>query len=75
MSNDEIEGVSLAEYEYAWKYWDSLELGDEEPDETGFDPERIRRIKWTLDTIWKDYLDRIRNPDKKTPKHPTRRTE
>lgn len=54
MSADDLGGLSLAEWEYAHRYRDFLELAEIEPDATGFDPLRIRIIRRILDSRWRD---------------------
>jgi hypothetical protein len=45
-------GVSLAEWEYAWRYADHLALGERRPDASGFDRERVKVIERKLDERW-----------------------
>lgn len=51
-----LEGLSDAELEYAYRYWDYLTLGDEKPDQAGFTIARIVVIQNTLDDEYRVYL-------------------
>lgn len=52
--------VSEAELEYSYRYADHLQLGDDKPDPTGFDPDRIAAIQRIIDGCWARHLRTIR---------------
>lgn len=41
--------LSDSEWEYAWKYAESLTLGEPEPDSDGFDSRRIKVIRQRIE--------------------------
>lgn len=45
-------GLSLAEWEYAWRYTDFVSLGERRPDASGFDTERVKVIERKIDAAW-----------------------
>lgn len=46
---DMLGRLSDAEWEYAWRYAESVTWGDPEPDSSGFDPKRIKPIRSRID--------------------------
>jgi hypothetical protein len=55
-----LDGLSLAEWEYAYRYKDYLELGNEKPQPAGFDPARIAEIERILNEYFGGILKTIR---------------
>lgn len=55
-----LDGLSQAEWEYAWRFADHLSLGELRPSSAGFDPERIQVIERTLRSAWNDKTNQIR---------------
>lgn len=53
-------GVSLAEWEYAYRYRDFVALGEPEPDAAGFDAERIALIRDAIRTVFYAQRERLR---------------
>lgn len=47
-----LDGLSEAEWEYAWRFADHLWIGERSPDASGFDPERVAVIERELRGIW-----------------------
>lgn len=49
---EELDELSLAEWEYAWRYTDHVSLGERRPDASGFDAERVKLIERKIDAAW-----------------------
>lgn len=57
---EQLDGVSLAEWEYAWRFADHLAVGDPRPDATGFDADRVALIERALRDKWYARRERLR---------------
>lgn len=49
---DGLGALSVAEWEYAYRYAEHLSLGEPRPDASGFDSERVKVIERKLDERW-----------------------
>jgi hypothetical protein len=61
----DLDGISEAEWEYAHRYIDYLELGEAKPKSAGFDPVRIAEIERRLDDHYRGILRGIRDYPRK----------
>lgn len=59
-ARDRLGGLSLAEWEYAYRFVDHLSVDDVKPDAAGFDPERIALSERILRLAWGARIARIR---------------
>lgn len=60
MIGTDLGGLSLAEWEYAYRFRDFLTVGDVKPDSAGFDARRVGVIERTLRDAFYAKRERLR---------------